>query len=392
MQDAVALFRRHFNYPPVHVVRAPATVVLLGEAACYSEGLAVCAAVNKYVTIASAPRTDGKIELICTGRPDRELFWMSELKRNPQASWADPIKAILHHLRKRGANFTGFNAAVHSELSPMSDSSDLATLEVATALTIRQLHPFRLTETATTIPPKRTSKGELPPLDSTEKLCVSRLCQEAEQQFLGTRSGALPSICSLFGKAWHVVNVDLRFATVQHAPMIGEAVILCDAPVQDAPTTQVDNDLREVCDSAARKLGAKTLRSVELKFLEANKGKLTEREHECARHVIGEVQLAVFAERALEEEDHRQFGQFMFQSHESSRTELRNTRPEAELLVELARAHPGCLGACSKGTGSINLVAYHQAEKFMDYMSRGHDAQGGPKLQSVVCQIVDGAG
>jgi len=98
----------------------------------------------------------------------------------------------------------------------------------------------------------------------------------------------------------------------------------------------------------------------------------------------------------LREDDHRQFGQYMFQSHESSRALLRNSTPELDLLVELARAHSGCLGARLTGGGfggaTINLVAHHQAESFMQHMASAYEARSGHKLKPVACQIVDGAG
>ena len=155
------------------------------------------------------------------------------------------------------------------------------------------------------------------------------------------------------------------------------------------------NELRENCESAARKLGAKSLRAVESKVLEANKAKLTQREYECARHIVSEIQRVVAGERALREDDHRQFGEYMFQSHESSRDLLKNSTKELDLLVELARQHPGCLGARLTGGGfggaTINLVAHHQAESFMDHMAATYEKRGGIKMRPQVCQIVDGA-
>jgi len=46
-----------------------------------------------------------------------------------------------------------------------------------------------------------------------------------------------------------------------------------------------------------------------------------------------------------------QFGQYLFQSHESSRDFFKNSTPELDLLVELAKSHPGCLGARLTGGG-----------------------------------------
>jgi galactokinase len=49
------------------------------------------------------------------------------------------------------------------------------------------------------------------------------------------------------------------------------------------------NELRQNCDSAARKLGARSLRPVEIKQLQAGKARLTVREYECAHHVVSEI-------------------------------------------------------------------------------------------------------
>ncbi|MEK7707881.1 MAG: hypothetical protein AAB380_07785 [Verrucomicrobiota bacterium] len=178
-------------------------------------------------------------------------------------------------------------------------------------------------------------------------------------------------------------------------PIIGEAIIVCDTGVKHALVGGEYAKLRQNCESAARKLQAKSLRSVEMKYLQAGKSFLTPREYECAHHVVSEIARVVAAECALRNDDHRQFGQFMFQSHESSRDFLKNSCEELDLLVELARKHPGCLGARLTGGGfggaTINLVAYHQAEHFMETIARQYEARTGHKIKPVVCQVVDGA-
>src|SRR5213075_984211 len=100
--------------------------------------------------VASAPRLDGKIELVSSAFPERETFWMSDLKKNPAAPWADYVKGVLAQLRKRGVHLRGFNAAIHGPSSLGAGLSSSAALEVATALTVRQLHPYSLTETGAT--------------------------------------------------------------------------------------------------------------------------------------------------------------------------------------------------------------------------------------------------
>jgi galactokinase len=395
MPDVQTLFKRHFSYPPVHIVHAPGRLELLGNHTDYNQGPVMSLAVNKYIHMGSAPRSDGKIELISDSFPGRELFWISDLKKNPAAPWADYVKGVLDQLRKRGVNFNGFNAAIAGDIPMGAGMSSSAALEVATALTVRRLFPFSLGETGATVPPKRNSKGELPALAGQERLYFAKLCQAAENKFVGVQSGLLDQISSLCGKAWHVMSIDFRSVTIEHQPLIGEAIVICDSGVKHELVGGQYNELRQNCEEAARKLGAKSLRSVELRLLEGNKSRLTQREYECARHVVAEIARVVAGERALQTDDHRQFGQYMFQSHESSRDFLKNSTPELDLLVELARAHPGCLGARLTGGGfggaTINLVAYHQAENFIATIARQYQQRSGHELKPTVCQIVDGA-
>ena len=396
MHNAQSLFKRSFNFPATHVVRAPGRLELLGNHTDYNQGLVMSLAVDKYIQIASSPRSDGKIELVTSSFPERETFWANDFKKNPDAPWANYVKGVLEQLRKRGVNFNGFNAAISGDIPMGAGMSSSAALEVATALTVRRLYPFSLSETSLSTPPARDERGELPPIPHPEKLYFAKLCQAAENQFVGVQSGLLDQISSLFGKAWHVMSIDFQSLKVEQAPMVGEAIIVCNSGVKHELVGGEYNELRQNCESAAQKLGAKSLRSVELKTLEVNKAKLTAREYECARHVISEIQRVVAGERALRDDDHRQFGQYMFQSHESSRDFLKNSTAELDLLVELARAQPGCLGARLTGGGfggaTINLVAYHQAESFMRQISNEYEDETGHKLQPILCQIVDGAG
>ena len=223
----------------------------------------------------------------------------------------------------------------------------------------------------------------------------ARVCHAAENEFVGVRSGMLDQLSSLFGKAWHAIVLDCRFNTVDYAPLIGEAIIVCESGVRHELTGGEYNELRTNCESAARKLGAKSLRSVELKHLQSERAQLSLREYACAYHVVGEIARVVAGERALREDDHRQFGQYMFQSHDSSRDFLRNSTEELDTLVALARTHRGCLGARLTGGGfggaTINLVAYHEVQNFIAHMAEGYERATGIKLTPMICQVADGA-
>src|SRR3954471_12432139 len=128
--EAQSVFKKHFGQTPTHTVVAPGRLELLGNHTDYNDGLVMSLAVDKYILIASSPRTDGKVELVSSAFPGKEAFSVSELKKNPAASWADYVKGVLEQLRKRGVHFSGFNAAVHGTIPMGAGMSSSAALEV----------------------------------------------------------------------------------------------------------------------------------------------------------------------------------------------------------------------------------------------------------------------
>src|SRR3954468_13861343 len=159
--QVTAFFQKQFGSKPTHVVEAPGRLELLGNHTDYNHGLVLAVAVDKHVWIASAPRADGRIELASTAFPQRERFLVDDLKKNPEAPWADYVKGVLEELRKRGVHARGFNAAIDSNIPMGAGMSSSAALEVATALTVRHLIPFTLPAGA----PPRDDSQQLPELN-----------------------------------------------------------------------------------------------------------------------------------------------------------------------------------------------------------------------------------
>src|SRR3954465_14695813 len=109
MREVQELFQKAFGKPPATVVEAPGRLELLGNHTDYNEGLVMSLAVDKYISMVSAPRTDGKIELVSSAFRRREIFTSDDLKKSPAAPWADYVKGVLQQLNKRGVKFNGFN-------------------------------------------------------------------------------------------------------------------------------------------------------------------------------------------------------------------------------------------------------------------------------------------
>lgn len=393
--DVKTVFKRAFGYTPPRVIDVPGFVELLGNGDEFNKSMLLTLAVDHYCHLAASPRNDGRVEVFSSRYPEqKEKFWISDFKSNPESPWTDPIKGVLQQLRKRGVHFGGFTAAFHASFPPGMDMGHDAGLAVATALLVRALYPYRLTEMGSARPPQLDRNGELPALAGKERLYVARLCKVAGE-FGGRSANVIGPLTMLLGREFHAIQVDMLHATTEALPLVGEfCVVLCDAGASEQPPGDI-TEQRTQCENAALKLRAKSLRSIEPKYLSHHKKLLTEREHQCAYHVVGENTRVAFTDRALREDDLGQLGFYLYQSHESARDFYRTTTPDQDLLVELAREQPVCLGARATGrhfgSTTVNLVSWSHTDAFMKQMREQFQAKTGRALAVIRCKVVDGA-
>ena len=95
-------------------------------------------------------------------------------------------------------------------------------------------------------------------------MALAKLCQAAENKFVGVQCGLLDQISSLYGKAFHAIMIDCQSLTVERTPMIWEvAVVVCNSEVKHALVGGEYNELRQQCEAAAKALGVAALRAVD---------------------------------------------------------------------------------------------------------------------------------
>jgi galactokinase len=384
--SVTTLFQKRFRRAPAHIVQAPGRLELLGNHTDYNAGLVLALAVDRHIHFAAAPRRDKQVRLIASAFRRGEDFSLDDFKKNWRAPWADYVKGVIEQLQQRGVSVGGFNAVIGGTIPMGAGMSSSAALEVAAALAIRQMYPFRLSG----------GQRQTASPNAKEKMALAKLCQAAENEFVGVRCGLLDQASSLFGRAGHAIVLDFQSLAVDYAPMLGDiAIVVCESGVKHELVGGEYNELRALCESAACKLGVKFLRAIAPQELAAHSGKLTEREYQCARHVVGEIDRVARGVKALRANDLPQFGKFMFQSHESSRDFFKNSTRQLDLLVALAREHPACLGARLTGGGfggaTINLVKRAGLDSFSETMTRRYKKRSGIEMVPLVCQIADGA-
>ena len=344
---------------------APGRVELLGNHTDYNQGVVLAAAIDRGLTLTGTRRSDGVITIASEVSNSRVEIPPGPRSSQP-ASWTNYPLGVVHQFELAGHPIEGFDATVSGDVPAGAGLSSSAAFEVATAGFLMALSGIRL-----------------------EPMAVAKLCQRAENEFVGVRSGLLDQATSVFGRANHVVHLDFRTEEIRTIPFPEHvSLVIADSGVKHQLLQSEYNMRREECAAAAKALGVATLREVSSAQLGAARRSLDPILFRRAAHIVGENERVAQAVDALEQGDSAKLGSLMNASHESSRTNFENSTPALDHLVAIARALPGVLGSRLTGGGfgggTVTLVETEAAEDAARELARHFPL-------AFVCQTADGA-
>jgi galactokinase len=353
------------------VAFAPGRVELLGNHTDYNEGLALAAAIDLGVTVCAQKLNADVIEVSSETNARRVSVPLNNLERLKDEPWANYPTGVIKVLREAGLEIGGLRLQVSSNLPLGSGLSSSAAFEVATAVAALEL--FGL---------------------SIEPMALAKLCQKAENQFVGVRCGLLDQASSVFGKENEVILLDFRATTARTVPLSpGVAMLLVDSGVPHQLTGGEYNERRRQCQAAAAALGVRALRDVTSEVVSS--APLDPLIRARALHITGENERVLAGVTALESGQMQKFGQLMFQSHESSRRNFENSTAFLDALVEIAATIQGVLGARLTGGGfggsTIWLVEREKTQDILSKVSEAYRQRTGATCKAIITKASEGA-
>jgi galactokinase len=234
-----------------------------------------------------------------------------------------------------------------------------------------------------------------------DKLILAKLCQRAENEYVGVSSGLMDQFACVCGVEGHVLCFDTRsldWSPLQMPP--GTAIIIADSGIRRSLSGSAYNDRRAACEQAVVLLqqylpGIISLRDVSTVELAAYSAFLPPVIERRAEHVVKEIHRVDQAMIALHRGDARMFGGFMFASHKSLRDLYEVSTLELDCLVEIARGLPGIYGARLTGAGfggcTVNLVDEKCADQFVNGLVEGYLKRTGREAKVSLCRASNGA-
>jgi len=371
-------FERFEALPSVFV--APGRVNLIGEHTDYSEGFVMPAAIDFATLAAISPRSDNQISIYSQNFDEQVDFDLNYLPHHPRHHWSDYPVGVLTVLREAGVNPRGFNLTLSGDVPLGSGLSSSASVEVAVAMAILGVFP---------------GPAEFSPPE------IARLCQRAENHFVGTQSGIMDQFVSCCGAAGHALLLDCRDLSYRLSPIPESlSIVICNSMIKHSHAGGEYNTRRAEIEAGTQIIRmhrpeVRFLRDVTVADLECWGDEMLPNVLKRCRHVVTENARTVAAARALEENDLATLGRLMAESHASYRDDFEASCREADILVELASREPASVGARLTGGGfggcTVNLVQAGEAEGFAERLLRAYLASTGIAAEAYHCRAAAGA-
>jgi len=377
-RDLAVEFAHRFGRVPT-VSRAPGRVNLIGEHTDYNDGFVMPAALEFATLTAASQRPDRRLQVYSMIMDETREFDLDSPPEGPSGDWSDYVVGVALMLERTGFSLSGADLVVWSDVPIGAGLSSSAALEVSVAHAL-------------------LTQNDLP----FDSVAIARICQRAENDFVGMRCGVMDQYIACCGVAGHALLIDCRSLASRHVAIAPNLrLLIANSGVRHQHAGGEYNLRREACEEGVRLLSRylgpiKALREVTPEQLEAKRRKLPELIYRRCRHIVTENARVLEAERALEAGDLAACGRAMNASHVSMQKDFEITCPEVDMLVGLAQTVKGVYGSRMTGGGfggcTVSLVEASAVEKASHILTDGYRIGIGRDVELFVCAPSDGAG
>jgi galactokinase len=370
-ESVLKCFEEKYGNAPEYLVRAPGRVNLIGEHTDYNDGYVMPLAIDYAVWIAFSHITEPEVRIHSIDF-DQSVVMPINHALTKGKGWSEYLKGLITILKHYKFEIVGWKGIMVGNVPIGAGLSSSAALSLA------------LTRAFGTV-----SNWDWNPSQ------MARICQLAENQWVGVNCGIMDQMISALGQEEHVMLIDCRSLKTTPVPLPeGVRVVILDTGTRRGLVDSAYNERRNQCESVATYFGEKALRDVSYKQLEEAKAKIDPIQFRRARHVIKENERVLDCAESLRLGNPERVGELMHASHLSLRDDFEVSSEALDLMVESSLGTPGCYGARMTGAGfggcAVALVETKHTENFVKKVLNSYQTSSGNKALLYVCKAAEG--
>lgn len=370
IKDLVSqVFTDNFHQKPI-LIRSPGRVNLIGEHTDYNGGFVLPAATDKAAYLAVNPSDSEKGTWISVDMHERVEVDFSQIIQMPNHRWANYILGVIEQFKNRGIKVQPFNCVLAGNVPIGSGMSSSAALESAVGFAINEMNQVGM-----------------------DKKQLSKLVQQAENEFIGVKCGIMDMFASIHGKENHVMRLNCETLDFEYFPLnLGNyKIVLFDTGVKHNLVESEYNLRRQQCEEGLiffRKYfdeSVKNLSQVPLAWLQSSKSQMDNLVYNRCQYVIEENQRILSACEDLQAGKLEDFGIKMTATHEGLRNLYEVSCKESDFLVDAVWHETSVLGSRMMGGGfggcTINLIKTDAIDELYSRLSISYENKTNIKLE-----------
>ena len=390
MEKLIKKFQTVYTDEDIRAVRSPLRICPLGAHSDHQGGRVTGMTLDASVDMIYAPTEDGYVRMESMDFPDKEIFHINHESEYIPGFWGNYIRGAVLSLQEDFVLKKGINAIVSGKL-PIGGLSSSAAVTTAYLMALCDVNDIEVS-----------------------KLDLIKYSHWVETQFIGLKNGILDQSANILSMNNQLMVMDCKtneYEMVQKGADMPEfeVVVVYSGISKDLISTDFNNRvdevrvagwlLQEVSGMEMSALKDVQLRDIPVEIYEEYKDQIPVRFRKRAAHFYTEQQRVQDGAKAWAEGNLEKFGQYMWESGESSFYQYESGIQEMMSIYYILRECKGVYGARPSGAGYrgavIGLIdpAYKDEikAKIDEVYTRRHPEYA-DKYAVNFCKTADGAG
>lgn len=339
----------------IRTFHSPGRINLIGEHIDYNGGYVFPCALEFGTFGCVRKRNDKKVNLASTNFDLKVSVHLDDVNYIEADDWANYPKGVISIMQKYYYEIGGMDILVSGNIPNGAGLSSSASLELLIAVMINDLF----------------NEGKI------DRVELVKICQTAENQFVGVNCGIMDQFAIGMGKKDKAILLNCNTIEYSYADMkLGDySLVIMNTNKRRALNESKYNERRAECEEALELL--KTKKDInalcELTVDEYNKIEYTitkENVKKRAKHAVYENERVKTAYECLKNGNLDKFGKLLVESHNSLKNLYEVTGIELDTIVEEALKVDGCIGARMTGAGfggcAIAVVKKSNVDNFIN--------------------------
>ena len=375
VNKVTAEFKLQYGNEPDSVALTPGRINIVGEHTDYNDGLAMPAAIDRFVcTAISKCNQDFFVVFSMNYRQSSELS--PDITTKMHEPWISLVSTVINVLKSEHGIQGGGNIVVGGNIPIGCGLSSSAAFVISITVALCRLFTIQIKD---------------------RKLAA--LCQKIENAALGITRGLLDQYGIIFSKKDHSMMIDFKDNSIKYLPLLlnGCSWVVVNSRINrelsESAYFQRVKECRDGLEILKSKFSIDGFRDIAQNMLST-----LEKEHKVSYkrllHLLDENNRVKEMKIQLEKGDNKKIGKILQESHKSLKIRYEVSCEEIDYIIKYSESFVGWYGGRIIGGGfggcSLHLIADNAVEKYGNYISNSFEKKYGIKPDIIKVQFPGG--